>query len=704
MESRVTRSSGWVFSSLLVATLVGASVLGGGCGSDGSAFDPDAGELVAGDGSIGDPQFGDAGDNPLAGPLEVRPANPTITVAGGAVATQAFQAFPVGGSTAVAANWSVDDVRLGTIDASGLFTASGKAGGTTRVEATTGAGGKGETTITVNLSIVENPGNVSPADQAALRAGGAADGGFRWLYPYDKTVFPRGLSGPTMQFGGEAPSMTRVHIKSAHFEYEGFFGASNPGRVQLPAAIWSAVETSAGGTDTVAVDVTKRSAAGITGPVSETWTIATGKLTGRVYYNTYNSPAASNNGAVMRVKPGQNFEVLLGSPNGNGCVVCHSVSANGNVLVAGVNWGSGNPIDSKAWNLSETGATVRNSDAEGRKLSFGALTPDGTLMIGNGVPAGDPNLRGLSTAYASRLIDTATGAVIPTPSWDNAVTTALTPVFSPDGKRIAFNRRDNGDGRTLSTMLFDIKTKSFSALENLVTHPGAGVAAWPAFLPDGDNVLYHLGNKYDTEKGSFADLEVVNVTSKARHALDALNGKLPGGAYYLPFGETEEGHMNYEPTVLPVAVGGYYWVIFTSRRSYGNTIGDTGTVVADDPFVENSPRKKLWVAAIDINAPAGQDPSHPAFYLPGQELLAGNMRGFWALDPCKQNGQSCESGDECCGGFCRQVQGADGGVAFSCVPKPQGCAKELETCTTAADCCDPGALCLNGRCARPTPK
>ena len=35
-----------------------------------------------------------------------------------------------------------------------------------------------------------------------------------------------------------------------------------------------------------------------------------------------------------------------------------------------------------------------------------------------------------------------------------------------------------------------------------------------------------------------------------------------------------EAHLNYEPTILPVAVGGYYWVVFTSLREYGNTITD----------------------------------------------------------------------------------------------------------------------------------
>jgi hypothetical protein len=181
--------------------------------------------------------------------------------------------------------------------------------------------------------------------------------------------------------------------------------------------------------------------------------------------------------------------------------------------------------------------------------------------------------------------------------------------------------------------------------------------------------------------------------------LDTLNGML-NGQYYLPFGEQAEGHMNYDATLLPVAAGGYYWVVFTSRREYGNTIN------AADPW-QTGPaiRKKLWVAAIDINPKPGIDPSHPAFYINDQELAAGNMRGFWALDPCQANGISCSSGDECCTGFCRTAS-TDGGTALVCVPPPaSGCAQEFEKCTTTADCCgaSQGFLCINGFCAQPAP-
>ena len=57
-------------------------------------------------------------------------------------------------------------------------------------------------------TLVENPGNVDAATQAKLEGGGTADAAFAWLYPYDKTVFARGLLSPTLQFGGTATDAT----------------------------------------------------------------------------------------------------------------------------------------------------------------------------------------------------------------------------------------------------------------------------------------------------------------------------------------------------------------------------------------------------------------------------------------------------------------------------------------------------------------
>jgi hypothetical protein len=77
------------------------------------------------------------------------------------------------------------------------------------------------------------------------------------------------------------------------------------------------------------------------------------------------------------------------------------------------------------------------------------------------------------------------------------------------------------------------------------------------------------------------------------------------------------------------------------------------------------------------------------------------MRGYWVVDPCKSDGNGCETGDECCGGYCRP--GSDG--ALVCTDKVPVCAQEFEKCTKDADCCNSAAVsCVNGRCAQPGPK
>jgi hypothetical protein len=231
-------------------------------------------------------------------------------------------------------------------------------------------------------------------------------------------------------------------------------------------------------------------------------------------------------------------------------------------------------------------------------------------------------------------------------------------------------------------------------------------------LPDAEGIIYHSGSSYDSSEFNidatgpagphFAELRLVQADGAIKE-LERLNGR-----GILPYGAAEEGEMNYEASVLPVAVGGYYWVLFTSRRAYGNTIAPGGVVArGDDPWgteADPSPRKKLWIAAIDIDYAEKDDPSYPAFYVPGQEVEAGNMRAFAALAPCRQNGTSCESGTDCCEGFCRETARDDDGTPIlECVPPPDNeCSQLDELCTAASDCCDqPQARCINNRCVIP---
>ena len=629
-----------------------------------------------------------------------------------------FQLVLESGPATMKVIWSVDDTRIGSIGADdGAFQANGQVGGLVTVTAMLG-NSKFTAQYAVNVDITENPAGLSTADQTALRAGstGPSDAAFRWLYPYDRTVFPRGLAAPVLQFGGAAANATYLVIKLPYYSYQQFTSGATPIRATIPEIIWRGITLTASPIDAVEISLTKRTGAEISGPIGESWFIAPASLKGIVYYNTYKSPL-TNNGGIMRIRAGQNAEVVQ-----SGCTVCHSVSANGGVLAAGLNYSlpDYSPTDSATFDLSPAGTlAIRTQSSEGRLFAFAALTPDGTKALVNGLPPGrwPPFIaRGIYAPQGlpSRLVDTRTGLDIAAPSLSLHATYAQTPAFSPSGTRVAFVNGDRLDRRVLSVLDFDAAASPpvFSNPRDVVDQMGKAVA-WPTFLPDGEAVVYHEGDSYDSYIFSennapslpqYAEIRLVSLTDKKVKPLHAINGRTPTGQMYLPYGDSVEGQMNYEPSALPVAVGGYYWVLLTSRRAFGNTIAPGGTLPrGGDPWgneADPSPRKKIWIAAIDIDHASKDDPSHPAFYLPGQELEAGNMRAFAALAPCKPNGQSCESGADCCNGFCRETgRTPDGTPILQCVPPPPNtCSNTDELCTTAADCCDPRNICINNRC------
>ena len=678
---------------LALSIVSGASTGLFACGSadgsigDGSGDGPDGGTTPGGDDG-GGLSFDDGGaiSNALAS-IEVTPGTATIESLNGAPASQKFDIvakradgakIPLDG----AVTWTSDSPQVGTIAGTGLYAASTTQGGVVSVKASY----RGKTALaklTVKLRVETNDAVLDTASKDALTKATKPDFAIKWAYPYDDTVFPRGLSGPTLMWmGGDASDEYRVTIDSPTFSYEAFIKVAVPAQFEIPQATWTKFVESTSGASTVRV--TRNTKAGAATEVKKLgWTIAPGSMRGTIYY------WSNREGRIMRIKPGaaspDDFSAAS-LPPAACTMTCHSVSADGSTLISGGD-GLGGAYDllGNKPRFALTGDTTAV-----RSWNMAAITPNGKQLVLNGNGAG-----GLYSVDGGAKV--AGSGLDGVPTW--------MPAFSPDGKVFLYADLTGAKPNSLFARDFDISTSKFGAprmLADASAVAGRTFIGYPSGAPDGLWAIYARGTVgYDTRGQCVSGEPACRYDN--RSDLYLANTKIPGAEIPLnkasgvgyPFAAGDrDTSWNFEPTFAPLSAGGYYWVVFTSRRTYGNIATSTPDQT-----------KQLWVAAIEQSPKPGTDPSHAAFRLPGQGLtyVAGgvtnaslNMRGFWALDPCKSDGGSCGSGSECCGGYCEENR---------CKSIPPPCSAVDDKCGSDADCCaGSGLTCIAGHCATPGPR
>src|SRR5580658_7006629 len=329
--------------ALLVASLLTAAV-GGACGSSsgGSVFTGADGGSSGGDDALGDDGSsqdgtcllcgdGAGGDAPF-GVFDVEPSTlQTITVtAGQTTPTVPFQATL--GPNPVGAAWTVDRGDLASINAgpapTGTLAPTGTTGGLVNVI----AGYNGQTLqrpVFIQIDASQNGSNATAPGEGQqiatslgqLGAGGGAGGvggeglggpvtdtatlmalqnptsngsaqNLVYLYPYDATVFPRGLLAPLVQWSWSIGNADAIQISltttSGSFSYTGTFGPppilSQSGgkfiRMPIPQDVWAMATNTAGGPipsgkpDQLTLSLVVASGGVGYGPISETWTVA----------------------------------------------------------------------------------------------------------------------------------------------------------------------------------------------------------------------------------------------------------------------------------------------------------------------------------------------------------------------------------------------------------------------------------------------
>ena len=298
-------------------------------------------------------------------------------------------------------------------------------------------------------------------------------------------------------------------------------------------------------------------------------------------------------------------------------------------------------------------------------LAFPALSKDGSLLFAG---AGGMGNGGGSTGYELALRDAAGHAGHRHRARHPSSRRAL-PVFSPDGPHVSFNfwsgtltrraaRRSPATRRRSASSTSTAPARSptrASCTRPRRARRSPGRRSCPRRRASSSR---SSSSRTKTDWGytwqrHAAELWWVDVASKTAHRLDRLNGYLIDGAR-LPARQRRLGHApaparrdaqlraDRQPDRLGrLRLGRVHQPPPLRQRRHARSV--PSAIRATTTGSTSASRARSCGSRPSIStrrrAPI---PSHPAFYLPAQELLAGNARGFWTVDPCHADGTSCE--------------------------------------------------------------
>jgi hypothetical protein len=713
------------------------------------------------------------------------PPSATIVVDGTGAATASYVLKAVGPNgnvvTVTAESIAFDRPDLASVtDSEPVVATAGTStslyGGTGTIHALYG-GIEATASLTVQMRIVDYGVGLGPSSPAVVALGGGGVGSDAaapalpadpaansqsLLYPYDKTVWPLGLTSPLIMWTApQAADVYCLHYQERNYSFDGYYTlASLPAQMRLDQDAWdriTASNDSSTSPDPLTFSLSRwdHGSGQAYASASQTWTVAPESLRGAIYYWTASQTdsQAARNGHISRFRPGSG---AAPEPLNNGaCMGCHAVNAQGTILVADIddnlegnrppdggvpsvapydNWSGTRPWAS--FDITQSAAPLAyQSNKFGADV---ALTPDGKYLVFGGPTS-------VSGSKILSLGDPLTGSVLATSGLDDVVlhpgeTNLEMPAFSPDGTKLAVIESANGHDpdnvipgqpEVISYLDFeeasDAGTPRFDpSLHTVVdvsalNDAGAGIPVglgYPSFTPDSTAVAFHAGTWSTGCATGCLDPDV----DDGDLYLSRLDGGAPirlAAANDPP--DPSDRFASVEPTFNPVVRGGYSWVVFTSMRNWGNHAWPAdGTLPPDaGPDTHVNGKRRLWVAAVDTTL-GTVDPSHPAIYLEGQEDTP-NMRGFWTLASCiaTPGAASDDAGASSDAGAGAGSQTADAGACvngFECCSgfceqgvcvdvKKVSCVGVGGSCTSSSDCCNSGTVqCLQGVCKVPPPR
>jgi hypothetical protein len=664
-----------VFLVLILALAAVVPALSFGCGNSKNPWSFDDGRGDAGDdATTDDTGCSFAGCDAAQDTIVISPQNVVLSIVWGQppVPTQTFTATLNGNDVTATVQWSYDRADIGGVQSGSTFTPTGNVGGVGMLTATIGKS-SGTTTVGVTIKKTIN-GGVSGTQQSSLDNPQGGPDSATLVYPYNDTVFPLGVLSPQMQWNGaQASDVLKLELKEKYYDYVEYLqNGPLPANHLMSETDWTAFESSGTGptSDPVHVYLTRMSGNTAYTPMTQTWHIAQGRLHGAIYY--WELPDACGNGSsvngrILRIKPDAT-QVDQFYQTGT-CFGCHTVSRDGTTMMSAFP-SSVSSFPLQTIDLTKTPAVLGKIQGNQLGGTFSAFNDKGDkILVSNN--AEFTNGAGLSML---NIVDANTGSVL--------VNGALPagcgePAWSPDGKHLAGVCAMSGSGNftwdspygnlTLADVAPDGTT--VSNIQTIVPQGSPGRPAYPSFSPDSAYIAFGRPTTGARSIGN-GDLWLTDLKGQAVKNLKIASSD----------------DKSYNPVFSPLRAGGYSWIVFMSKRDYGNQL--TG---AD--------RQQLWIAAID-DPPSATDPSHPPFYVRGQQMCAKSENAYYALPPCKTTGDTCTSGVDCCGGQCIKNPNGPGYICGS----QQGCSQDGNSCKADSDCCDDRAHCIDGYCQLTPPQ
>jgi hypothetical protein len=586
--------------------------------------------------------------------LEIAPQDPVLAISRQSRPTLAFKVTAHrrdGSSADLTANVLYQvSLPIGTIDR-GTFTPSGT-GGQARVRASLGGTSSVavETSLTVHVhEIVNGPGAMGVAPSSF--EGGAAMMPPQIDYPLDAAVMPENVPPPRIMWTPKDPMVAptdlyRVRLVRPHVTIEGVLLASAGFNYawDVPADVWQELATTDVGSP-IELRVAVRSGARAVESAPLTFRTVNAVIAGNVYY--WSPPQAR----LFRVNVAQaTTESFLPTP-GTGCIGCHTVGRDGTRLTGFLE----QPGETLAAFDLTTDLTA-NPAPSLFKLGYparrcGSYNPQNTRIV-----AGDCGANVTSMTFS--IIDTSTGRT--KPELDGQAGDGYDPEWTPDGTQIAFTSRAN------DLMVTDVYGDRFGTPRLL--HPAAsspdGTLDWhPTWSPDSSWIAFQHGDcrrtavALDDKSAGHGALWLLSRGGGTPIKLDHALGPAPTAG-------------GFRPVFSPFNSGGYYWLLYTSLRPYGNaTAGVQG-------------QKQIWVVAVKNQPGGGGDPSEVPYYLAGQDPQTA-LSPYWTAPSCRKNGDGCEVGTQCCSGTCEPDMGSEA----HCKPPRGQCTTRGAVCGGSADCC-----------------